>query len=77
MSNPFKKHSIEAIEQCVAEALSKLVGADIGVEIGGLEIGGGLVGQTAKFDVRAAIRRDASSLDDWEIPALVKGQPGR
>ena len=77
MSNLFKKHSIEAIEQCVAEALSKLVGADIGVEIGGLEIGNGLVGQTAKFDVGATVKPDANALEGWEIPALVKSQPGR
>ncbi|WP_398498579.1 hypothetical protein [Variovorax sp.] len=77
MSNLFKKHSIEAIEQCVAEALSKLVGADIGVEIRELEIGNGLVGQTAKFDVRASVKPDANALEDWEIPALVKNQPGR
>ncbi len=77
MSNLFKKHSIEAIEQCVAEALSKLVGAKVGVEIGGLEIGDGLVGQVAKFGATARVIADDDALEGWEIPALVRDQTGR
>lgn len=61
MGNPFKDVSIKQIEDAVSAALTTLVGKEVKVEIGSLELRDDLVSSgLANFPVVATVKTDYS-----------------